>query len=101
METIDSKNHVPIRLTEERWLHMTEGHPELAGYYYEVLEAIADPEAIYEGDDGALIAKKKNTEDKYLVVIYRELNKPDGFVITAFLTSKVRAIEKRRKVWPV
>ena len=101
METIDSKNHVPIRLTEERWLHMTEGHPELAGYYYEVLEAIADPEAIYEGDDGALIAKKKNTEDKSLVVIYRELNKTDGFVITAFLTSKVRAIEKRRKVWPV
>jgi len=101
METIDSKNHVPIRLTEERWLHMTEGHPELAGYYYEVLEAIADPEAIYEGDDGALIAKKKNTEDKYLVVIYRELNKTDGFVITAFLTSKVRAIEKRTKVWPV
>jgi hypothetical protein len=33
-----SKNGVPIRLTEERWFHITEEHSEMAGYYFEILE---------------------------------------------------------------
>jgi hypothetical protein len=37
-----SKNNIPIRLTDERWLHITTGHPEIAGYYYEIFETIED-----------------------------------------------------------
>ena len=36
MEIVHSKNGVPIRLTEERWLHITEEHSEMAGYYLSV-----------------------------------------------------------------
>ena len=43
------KNGVPIRLTEERWFHITEEHSEMAGYYFEVLETVEEPEAIYKG----------------------------------------------------
>ncbi|MHC1610492.1 MAG: hypothetical protein ACXQTW_02655 [Candidatus Methanospirareceae archaeon] len=32
--TLTSKNGVPIRLTDERWLHITEEHSEMAGYYF-------------------------------------------------------------------
>ena len=44
MDVVKSKNDVPIRLTEERWFHITEEHSEMAGYYFEVLEAVEEPE---------------------------------------------------------
>jgi hypothetical protein len=37
MEIVKSKNGVPIRLTEERWLHIVENHGDLAGYYDDIL----------------------------------------------------------------
>jgi hypothetical protein len=92
---------VPIRLTEERWLHITEEHSEMAGYYSEVLEAIENPRTIYEGKSGECIAVKEINATQYLVVIYREIRKEDGFVITAFLTSRPKQFEKRRKLWPL
>ena len=60
----------------------------MAGYYFEVMVTVEEPEAIYEGKTG-----------KYIVVIYRELSKEDGFVITAFLTRRKRQLERRRKIW--
>ncbi len=43
MEIAISKNGVPIRLTEERWQHISTGHPEIADYYYELLETVEKP----------------------------------------------------------
>ena len=99
MDVVRSKNSVPIRLTEERWLHITEEHSEMAGYYFEVLEAVEEPEAIYAGKAGECIAVREIEKDKYMVVIYRELGKEDGFVITAFLTKRRKKLERRRKIW--
>ncbi|MHC1631558.1 MAG: hypothetical protein ACXQT4_04605 [Methanotrichaceae archaeon] len=100
METARSKNDVPIRLPDERWLHITESHTELAGFYSDVLETIEDPDAVYEGESGELLATKEAQPGKYLVVIYKEVNRDDGFVITAFLTRKEKQLEKRSKIWP-
>jgi hypothetical protein len=101
MEVIRSKNGVPIRLTEERWIHITEEHSEMAGYYFEVLEAIQDPKAIYKGKEGELLATREIAPRKYIVVVYKETSKEDGFVITAFLTRRIKQIERRAKVWPL
>jgi len=90
---------LPIRLTEERWFHITEEHSEMAGYYFEVLETVEEPEAIYEGKEGECIAVREIEKEKYIVVIYRELNKEDGFVITTFLTRRRKQLERRRKIW--
>ncbi|MEM2133874.1 MAG: PBECR2 nuclease fold domain-containing protein [Candidatus Jordarchaeaceae archaeon] len=100
MDIVRSKNNVPIRLSEERWFHITEEHSEMAGYYYEVLESLEEPDAIYEGRAGECLAVKKLEKGKYLVVIYREVSKDDGFIITAFLTRRKRQFEKRRRIWP-
>ena len=100
MEVIRSKNDVPIRLTEERWIHITEEHSEIAGYYFDVLETVQEPEAIYAGKAAELLAVKKTESGKYLVVIYKEVSEEDGFVITAFLTRKNEKIERRAKLWP-
>jgi hypothetical protein len=99
MDVIRSKNDVPIRLTQERWFHITEEHSEMAGYYFEVLEAVEEPEAIYEGKTGECIAVREVEKGKYIVVIYRELSKEDGFIITAFLSRRRKQLEGRRKIW--
>ena len=47
-----SKNNVAIRLNDERWYHITTGHPEMADYYYDILETIENPVIIYKGNFG-------------------------------------------------
>ncbi len=89
MEVAYSANGVPIRLTYERWHHIVENHDELAGYFHEVLDAIERPRLVVRGGKGVLKATKNMGRRKWLVVIYRELSKHDGFVITAyFLNTK-------------
>ena len=101
MEIAHSKNGVPIRLPEERWFHITEEHSEMAGYYFEVLETVEFPEAIYQGRVGECIAIKEIEPGKYIVVIYKEINKEDGFIVTAFLTRRKKQLERREKLWPL
>ncbi|MGB4715160.1 MAG: PBECR2 nuclease fold domain-containing protein, partial [Defluviitoga tunisiensis] len=99
MNVVISKNRVPIRLTDERWVHITEEHSEMAGYYFEILETIENPEVIYKGREGEFIAVKAIEEGKYIVVIYKETSKKDGFVITSFLTKRKKQLERRPKIW--
>ena len=97
MDVVVSKNNVPIRLTEERWVHIVENHDDLAGYYEEVLNCVEDPDFIIKGYKDALIALKK-FRNKFLAVIYKELSKEDGFIITAYFTSKIK-LEKEVILW--
>jgi hypothetical protein len=46
MDEVRSKNDVPIRLTGERWFHITEEHSEMAGYYFEALQPVDESETI-------------------------------------------------------
>lgn len=43
MDIAISINRIPIRLTDERWHHISTGHPEMADFYYEILETIENP----------------------------------------------------------
>jgi len=99
IDRVVSKSGVPIRLTDERWAHITEEHCELAGLRSEVVETVSQPERILLGGDGERLAIRELGEGKHLVVVYRE-QADDGFIITAFLTRRVRSLEKRRQVWP-
>jgi len=100
MISIKSKNNIKIRLTDERWRHITEEHSELAGYYFDVLETITDPDYIYKGIQDELLAVKEIIIEKYLVVIYREIIElNDGFIITAFFTKRKKHFERRKLIW--
>jgi hypothetical protein len=96
---VTSKNSLPIRLTDERWTHITEEHAELAGMRLEVLEAVSQPERVLAGGDGELLAVRELEVGKFLVVVYRELDE-DGFIITAFITRRVGSLDRRTKLWP-
>ena len=97
---VKSKNGVPIRLTDERWSHITEEHAELINMQSHVLKTVAEPERILAGGQEELLAVGKIESAKWLVVVYRELSE-DGFVITAFLTRRIRSLNKRRQIWPL
>lgn len=93
-----AKSGLTIRLTEERWQHITEGHPELVHLQTEIIQTIEDPDKILEGNDGELLAIKMLSDNKHLVTIYKEVQE-DGFVITAYLTKRINSLNKRKEVW--
>jgi hypothetical protein len=97
--TVDSKNGIPIRLTDERWAHIVEEHSELAGRRLEVLETTAQPLRILAGGAGELLAVRELEPGKFLVVVYLELV-DDGFIITAFLTRRTASLNRRKQLWP-
>lgn len=37
LRDLKSINGVPIRLTDERWVHIVENHDDLAGFYDEII----------------------------------------------------------------
>ena len=100
MDVVKSKNDVFIRLPETRWFHITEEHSEMAGYYFEVLETVEQPHAIYQCKGGECLAVREVETDKYIVVVYKEVSKTDGFIITAFLSKRKRQFDRKQKLWP-
>jgi len=94
-----SMNGKIIRLTDERWGHIADEHAEMSDLRDDVLRTIDEPERILEGGAGELLAVRTIETGKWIVVAYRELE-TDGFVITAFLTRRVRSLDRRKQLWP-
>ena len=97
--TVNSVNGMLIRLTAERWTHILEEHPELTELKFDVLEAVSNPDRVVAGNADEILAIKEHEPGKWLVVVYKELN-GDGFIITAFSTSKTAWLSRRRQIWP-
>ncbi|MBU1616119.1 hypothetical protein KJ693_12540 [bacterium] len=92
-----SVNDVLIRLPEERWEHIIDSHFDLKNYREDILDVIENPDAVYRGRSGSLIAIRSLGRRGFLAIFYRETSQQDGFVITA------RFIDNRpggEKVWP-
>ncbi|OKH15245.1 hypothetical protein [[Limnothrix rosea] IAM M-220] len=95
-----SRNGVSIRLPHERWQHIIERHGGLDDKQDFLLEAIANPDKIITGNDGALMAIKELEVGKVLVAVYKEETAEDGFVITAFPTRRLNSLNRRIQIWP-
>ena len=90
-----SVSNVPIRLSKERFEHISSRHPETKDSISEILETLNNPDFVQKGDAGTLLAIKKFpktpvTDQKFLVVVYKEVHQADGFVLTAYYTNKPR-----------
>lgn len=91
-----------IRLTLRQWLHISENHDYMAGNRTLVVETIAAPDELVASETGETLALRASLQTsltaKTAVVVYRD--KPDGFIITAWLTSRVdRVRAKEVEVW--
>ncbi len=104
ISTATAISGIAIRVTFRQWAHILENHDYMAGNLDIVLETLSEPDFIAKGWQDELIALKHysttNITEKDAAVIYKELpEKIDGFVITAFLTSKPQKILKRGILW--
>jgi len=101
MEVATARSGIPIRLTDERWEHIVHYHPEMRWQRARVLDAIAGPDLIQEGDFGVLLASRYYSQESFahgfIVAVYREVNESDGFVITAYFARRLSAA--RRILW--
>ena len=101
MKIVLSKSGVPIRLTPERMDHVSRRHPEMAGQEQRILETVAEPDLIQEGEADARIALRDYPRtpltEKFCAVIYREVSDREGFVITAYFCSTYAST--RRVIW--
>ena len=50
--TLIAKSGLTIRLSEERWQHIAEQHPEFVNLYPSVIQTVEDPGKMLEGNDG-------------------------------------------------
>ena len=102
LATVNSKRGIPVRLTHERWSHIVESHDYMAGHLDLVVETLADPDYVVVGVKGEWLALKRDDRtavgQKHVVVAYREYER-DGFVVTAFMTSKTDKLLKRGLQW--
>jgi hypothetical protein len=97
---VRDRSGIPVRLTEERWSHIVSRHPEMLDCREQVLETIADPDMVQQGDFGELLAMREYGGMKlgrFVVAVYREARPDDGFVLTAYLTGKPSS--RRRIIW--
>ncbi len=89
-----------IRLTTRQWAHVVESHDYMAGNLDKLVETVSDPEIIVAGDEGESLALRlyaqTNITRKTMVAIFRD--DPDGFIITAFMTSQPERIIRKRKI---
>lgn len=101
MKIVKSVKGVPIRLTAERLEHIERRHPEMSDEEDRILETLASPDYVQEGDSETLIAIKHYDKTpltkKYCATVYRELSAEDGFILTAYLTN--RPASWREIIW--
>jgi len=102
IEVVESNNGVPIRLTYKQWAHIVEAHDYMSGCLDIVIETLSEPYFIVRGWTDELIALRNYDETvisrKAAVVVYKEMDH-DGFVITAFMTSRPEQILRRGVLW--
>lgn len=102
LATVISKRGISVRLTHERWSHIVESHDYLAGHLDLVVETAGDPDYVVTGVKDELLAVKGYNRtvigEKHVVVAYKEQGQ-DGFIITAFMTSKIDKLLKRGIKW--
>ena len=90
-----------IRLTDERWAHVSE-HPEMAGMRAALEETLRAPSIVVESlsDPAARLYHRiylgTMVGAKYLCVVVK-FSPQDAFVVTAYLTDRVK---RGKIVWP-
>ena len=91
---IKDKSGRKIHLSDERWKHLNQEHPEVAPYLEDIKETLKNPVKIteYELDENVRYYYKyfKERESaKYLLVIVKYLN-DHGFIITAYFVRNIK-----------
>lgn len=90
-----------IRLSDERWMHINDRHPETRDQEEAIKETLLSPDFIQEGRKGETLAIKKFkktpiSDNKFCTVVYKHSGE-EGFMITAYFTR--RPSFRRKLIW--
>ena len=88
LDIVESKDGIPIRLTDTQWEHILDDHSYMSGFYDAILDAVQYPEFILRGRKGTKVAVINVGRKQWLHVFYRELGKKDGYIITAYIDDR-------------
>lgn len=103
MQIIRSRTGVPIRLTDERWKHVSKNHPEVAPMRQEILETIAEPSLelkVCRMEALKILEKSQSLDwdyDEEADVLYLSVGEPEkalGVDIGEGLVVRMHATEK-------
>ena len=72
--------------------------PSLIGQQRQVLATVKNPDYIFKGKAGKILAASKYSQREYLVIIYKEIEH-DGFIITAYETTDTVWLFKKELIW--
>ena len=92
---VKDKSGRKIHLSEERWSHISQEHPEVADYFEEIKETIINPNKTtaysYDRDIRYYYKYFKNRQSpaKYLLLIVKYLNE-HGFIITTYFVRNIK-----------
>ena len=88
---VESKLKKKIRVSKEHWKHISEiKHPEVSGLEDEIKLALISPIEIKRSNsDRNVYLYYSKYKSNFLCVVTRHLN-GHGFVITAYITSKIK-----------
>ena len=102
LAVVKSRSGASVRLTVKQWEHIVTARPELGTFMKEVLDVVEQPDEVLEPPRRVkpqlhAVKRFERLSDvgfsQNLVVVYRETNVQEGFIITAFPISDRR---KRR-----
>lgn len=97
METARSRNGIPIRLPDERWIQQTEDHlgdgRMLLRFYGSRGRSRCHLRRQFRRTSG-----RKRNEKWQIYSSSLQGSKTNGLVITALMTSKMRQSERKRKI---
>lgn len=88
---VNDKSGRRIHLSNERWTHINQEHPEVASYLEDIKDAVTNPIRFVPSDADVNYYYKyfKQRQSQYLLVIVKYLNK-HGFIITAYFVRNIR-----------
>jgi hypothetical protein len=102
VRTVRDVEGAVVRLSAERWRHVTKQHPETRTEIERVLGTVAQPDYVLDGDGGTLMAVRRYEQTpvgrKHCVVVYRRIGIADGFIVTAYFARSPS--RRRRVIWP-
>ncbi len=90
-----------IRLTQERWNHIINRHPELEEYESLIKNCLKEPDEVFsDNNKDYIVAKNCQKEDfitDWLVIYIRMVNGEDGFIKTLHGSSEKKFKRGKRK----
>jgi hypothetical protein len=100
-KVVQDPQGVEVTITDERWLHIVDGHPEMAPHRADLERTISQPLIVYgKGTDRIYFARVTSSEFGETHLQARVMPKPNHFVVTAWLMRKVDPPKGSVPIWP-